>query len=59
MSEKGKKMLDCLTDVKGIEVGHAQDYEGGTGCELFYVRMVLSQVWMFVEVLRVPEKLIY
>jgi L-aminopeptidase/D-esterase-like protein len=32
MSEKGKKMLDCLTDVKGIEVGHAQDYEGGTGC---------------------------
>ncbi|HHY71012.1 MAG TPA: P1 family peptidase, partial [Thermoanaerobacterales bacterium] len=25
-------MLNCLTDVKGIQVGHAQDYEAGTGC---------------------------
>lgn len=25
-------MFGCLTDVKGIQVGHAQDYEGGTGC---------------------------
>ncbi|MDD4570661.1 MAG: P1 family peptidase [Tepidanaerobacteraceae bacterium] len=25
-------MLDCLTDVQGILVGHAQDYEAGTGC---------------------------
>lgn len=25
-------MPNCLTDVKGIRVGHAQDYEAGTGC---------------------------
>ncbi|AEE91311.1 conserved protein of unknown function [Tepidanaerobacter acetatoxydans Re1] len=25
-------MLGYLTDVKGIQVGHAQDYEAGTGC---------------------------
>ncbi len=25
-------MLNSLTDVKGIQVGHAQDYEAGTGC---------------------------
>ncbi|HHV18021.1 MAG TPA: P1 family peptidase [Thermoanaerobacterales bacterium] len=25
-------MINCLTDVKGIQVGHAQDYEAGTGC---------------------------
>lgn len=25
-------MLDCLTDVPEILVGHAQDYEAGTGC---------------------------
>jgi L-aminopeptidase/D-esterase-like protein len=27
-------MVNCLTDVKGIQVGHAQDYEGGTGCTI-------------------------
>lgn len=25
-------MDSSITDVKGIKVGHAQDYEGGTGC---------------------------
>lgn len=25
-------MLDCITDVDGIKVGHAQNYEAGTGC---------------------------
>jgi len=25
-------MWDCITDVKGIKVGHAQDYVAGTGC---------------------------
>ncbi|WP_422446642.1 P1 family peptidase [Thermoanaerobacterium sp. DL9XJH110] len=25
-------MLDCITDVKGIKVGHAQDLDAATGC---------------------------
>ena len=25
-------MLDSITDVLGIKVGHAEDPEGGTGC---------------------------
>lgn len=30
--EKSVNAKNCITDVKGIEVGHAENREGGTGC---------------------------
>ena len=31
-------MFDAITDVPGIEVGQAQDLEGGTGCTVVLAR---------------------
>ena len=33
-------MGGSITDVPGIEVGHAQDLEGGTGCTVIICRTV-------------------
>lgn len=35
---KGKAVRDSITDVPGIEVGHAQDLAGGTGCTVVVCR---------------------
>ena len=31
-SVEGRHVLNAITDIEGIRVGHASDFEGGTGC---------------------------